>query len=402
MKRFCPFSLTILLSFTMLLLIVIPASANFPVVYEYNDIFNSWVALPPSENANACCWLGIPAEYSGNMVVSSVPLQAKATINFAGKINYFTESSLPSGRFAVNVEAVTANIEKIYGDGEYFFVLPAGEYGRWRFFYRVENTHNHDVMVEIIVNDSFRGDIKICKDASGNYIYSTAGSSGIALNPRGGVGKVSIRNHGEKKDGSFIWHDFILLPGQWAELVMEVETGNGQWGGDGYISWERDYLNSQGTFNYRRLGSGGQKSMAGHSFILEVPFPNSVELTLSTSEVKWYLRKPGDYHARILQGTIAGHHPVAVSFADFHDITGSSYAETIAVYYALAEKPGPSDWLTPAELNSTVIVLELDENTNNLTWNMWQRVVLHTQRVGTYVNKGVIRLTLVNTEDSFN
>ncbi len=120
-----------------------------------------------------------------------------------------------------------------------------------------------------------------------------------------------------------------------------------------------------------------------------------MSIYLSGTNISWFVRKPGDFFIKAVEGSVTASHPITITFSDFNDLCNSNDTKALPIYYALNTE-GPDHWIPSIELNNAFLVL----NTSNTTvdWNMWQRLIVDEQSVGYYANRGVITFTLLNME----
>ncbi len=253
----------------------------------------------------------------------------------------------------------------------------------WRLTYRVENRSPHETMKIVSVADSFAAALELVAVGT---VYSPGVSPGL----------VDVWNEGLSHSSSFKWEGFELKPGEWAQLVIELVFRKEAGGKRLPIPCGRFQLNAQGMLRYTLGGRSGLIERQARPIEVEIPCPSFLDVQLNT-KVTWFIRMPGDYYARAVDGTVAASHPVYITFSGFDHLKNANNGQTLPVFYALNEEQ-PQGWLTPDELNATTLFLPTDGN--ELRWNLWQRVVLDGQSAGTYTDTGVITFTLRNVEDA--
>jgi len=117
-----------------------------------------------------------------------------------------------------------------------------------------------------------------------------------------------------------------------------------------------------------------------------------MELYLSATKVTWFLKKPGNFFAKVLEGSITSSHQVVMSFSSFENPENGDN-QTIPAFYAFTDQK-PEKWTPASSING--MEFRFSEGTN--TFNMWQKVQLGTQSASVYKNKGVITFTICNTK----
>lgn len=355
----------------IVLILLIVNTIIYAGVYVYDETTNSWNLLSDNDDS-AFCITTQPEEYSGNIINSDISLTVTAHIGVVNAEN--------PGKFNITVNPITDNIEVIEEDGEEIFQVDKEEYAVWEFIYRVENISEDENMNGIVVNDSFGAELDI---KSSDHIYAPG------VNP----GKLDINFQGTMNKYSFTWYDFVLKPGEWAELIFEVETGLNPAGKQEYTACGLYDLNSGGILRYITDNNPGYSERKGYVFKVDVPCTPYVCIDLSATEIKWYLRKPGDYYTRALEGHVASNYPVVITFADFEFLKSAETTDTIPVFYQFNSEH-PENWINAFDLNDTQIMLPTSNEL--IDWNLWQRLNLDRQDVGSYFNKGVITFTINN------
>jgi hypothetical protein len=104
----------------------------------------------------------------------------------------------------------------------------------------------------------------------------------------------------------------------------------------------------------------------------------------------WFVRKPGDYAADCISGTIASNQNVLVDYHDFGDLIAqhpeNTVDDTIEVWYAvwgLGAPPGFTDpaWTRSFDLNSEAewdTLFDSQALHNGITWKLWNRIHVST------------------------
>lgn len=140
--------------------------------------------------------------------------------------------------------------------------------------------------------------------------------------------------------------------------------------------------------------------LTGNGCSVNVPCVPQMRLTMSSPEVAWYIRRPGDYYVEAFRGSVTSDALVAVTFSGFGNLENDCTGEEVPVYYCLQTRhPGIGEWVLPAQLSGIVLVVPPSEEA--VEWALWQRVVLGDQSVGEYVGGGVVTFTMINMHDTF-
>lgn len=382
-----------------------PTDAEFGYkdIYQYDEAENDWVLLEPSDESNDTAYMIVrdPAGSAGNSNASLsvagkleiLPSLSGTRAKSFGMLSEPESLSYTNGPLTITVTPLTDNIEVDTDEG--WFILPGtGNYAEWRFVYSVTNLGDVE-MKDIEVKDNFGGELEV-RSANGSWSASPT------------KGQVVVSHSGAMKNFKFKWDGFVLAPGESASLTIDVKLGENPAGKQEYTSCNKVYeLNSGGVLKFRWQQQQGQgwTSYEGEPFEVWVPCsPPSVCVKLSAAGTEWYIRKPGDYYTRMLEGEIraTGDATVAITFSGFDNLRSVSSSQVIPVFYALkSNPPADSDWLTPQQLNEdTSLELKVSADAAS-SWNMWQRVNLGTQSPGMYSNVGVITFTMVNSQPAY-
>ncbi|NMB47028.1 MAG: hypothetical protein GX998_11550 [Firmicutes bacterium] len=382
------------------------AEFGYKDVYQYDEKTEKWVLLEPVGEANDTAYMitdyaGTGAEgnsgswFSVKSTLSIVPapMHTKEVRAFGifGEPDSIVHSN---GPLTITVKPLTDNIGIGQNDdGEDWFVLPGTRnYAEWQFVYTVTNPSDASVeMKDITVEDNFSAELEV-KGSEDAWLASATQGNVLIYRPN-------------EKQFRFLWDGFSLKPGESASLTIDVKLGKNPAGKQHYGDCNKVYkLNSGGVLKFKL--NGKQQSYDGDSFEVWVPCtpPSSFCISLSATGTEWYVRKPGDYYTKMLEGEVSasGDATIAVTFSNFDNLRSIGNSQTIPVFYAIKdEEPGTSDWIRPQDLNKDVS-LELRVSAHNTSsWGMWQRVILGTQSPGMYANVGVITFTLVNSQPAY-
>jgi hypothetical protein len=381
------------------------AEFGYKDVYQYDEKTEKWVLLEPVGESNDTAYM--IADYSGTgaegnsgswfsvkstLSIVPAPMHTKEVRAFGifGEPDSIVHSN---GPLTITVTPLTDNVGIEQNEhGEDWFVLPGTRnYAEWQFVYTVTNL-GKGAMKDITVEENFSAEIEVL-GSDGSWSASATQGNVLIYRPN-------------DKQFRFLWDGFSLGPGDWASLTIDVKLGKNPAGKQHYGDCNEIYsLNSGGVLKFKQ--NGKQQSYDGDSFKVWVPCtpPPSFSISLSATGTEWYIRKPGDYYTKMLEGTVSanGNAAIAITFSNFDDLRPIGSSQAIPVFYALEkdEEPGEQNWITPQCLNENAS-LELRVSANSTSsWGMWQRVILGTQSPGMYSNVGVITFTLVNSQPAY-
>ncbi|PLV56152.1 hypothetical protein [Thermotoga sp. SG1] len=139
-------------------------------------------------------------------------------------------------------------------------------------------------------------------------------------------------------------------------------------------------------------------------FTTEVQVAQWLEWSLNATKWTWFVRKPGDYYANAIVGTVASNGDVLVTFSDFDDPTytgTSSVNPTIEAYYTVMTSegmPDPESWVRAPDVNDLSYTLtDSQELHEGMSFYLWNRIkVVECNSASTYRDTGYILLTLQN------
>ncbi|MCD6551527.1 hypothetical protein [Thermotoga sp.] len=139
-------------------------------------------------------------------------------------------------------------------------------------------------------------------------------------------------------------------------------------------------------------------------FTTEVQVAQWLEWELSATKWTWFVRKPGDYYANSVTGSVASNGDVLVTFNDFDDPTytgTSSVNPKIEAYYTVMTEEGmpeQDDWVRAPDVNGLSCTLEDSQELHDgMTFYLWNRIrVVECNSASTYRDTGYIFLTLQN------
>ncbi|MBN2220207.1 MAG: hypothetical protein JW697_08020 [Kosmotogaceae bacterium] len=140
---------------------------------------------------------------------------------------------------------------------------------------------------------------------------------------------------------------------------------------------------------------GGGKWFWYLKYEIEEP-PSYICVDLSGTLSSWFVRKPGDYFANPITGSIKASHDFAITFSGFNNLVEELTGETMEIFYSFSENsPSIDQWIGALDLNLFNIDLPATEG---MVFNIWQRIINDNQSTGVYSNGGVITFTLKNVQ----
>jgi hypothetical protein len=288
---------------------------------------------------------------------------------------------------STSIEALTDNASI---EGDSFVVDELNSVVRWEIIYVITNNSGTNQISNTRAIDTYGPELTV--------EYATASSGEVLIHPANDSGS------GESVE----WTGFPLGPWSAASLTVRVATSVRQ-GIQEYVSGG-DYTINTGLQVTYRMGQGqAVQRLTGKGFRVKVSRPPQMRLTMSSPEVVWFIRKPGDYYAQAFTGTVTSDALVVMTFTDFTDLFAQSTGEVLPVYYSLqtehpqiavqTQHPGIDEWVSPETLSATSV--EVRPSGEPTAWTLWQRVVLSDQGVGEYVGRGVVTFTILNVQDTF-
>lgn len=397
--------------FTVLLLSMLVVTGTIYADFGYGDVYwldeetgqwikdidGEWAAIVKKGDGYTFLGnIGGSASFSGS-VIADLDKPATSTIssfalNADGAANSYEYIS-SDGIFSLKVTALSfenkSMIDVIWDPVKQQFLLVHDRtVAKWQFTYKICN--NLAVGMDVLlVQDNFGDELVV----EGIQIVTPPGSH-------------DTLETGKPGPNGFQWKNIRLEPGQTAQITFTLATGKNP-GGKQQYGCGLHYLNSLGVLKYRYDGQPGkgQKSIDGWSFPVQVcgDAAISAHFELSSTGVEWYIRKPGDYFAKLLNGAVRVVEApnreivIGVSFSGFNDLV-SDGGQEIPVWYSLVDEEQAAEvWTRSRELNG--IKLELKASANkDASFSMWQRIVLETQSPGLYENLGVVSFSLVNSQ----
>ncbi|NLK07328.1 MAG: hypothetical protein GX316_01345 [Firmicutes bacterium] len=402
MYRVCSLLKCFILAAAIVSLFSAPSYAGFGYqdVYQYDQKTETWVLLEPVDSTNIEAYMVVEhKEVTGN----HAPLSVSGSVNILAQSKTLRAASVAgeslektNGPFSITAVPLTDNIT-VDNPNERFVLPGAGSYAEWRFIYTVTNLDNTRQMEIVVLKDNFGAELDVLEDSSGQWrITQTHGKAVISLS-------------GNAKKVKFEWGSFLLDPGETASLTMDLKLGKNPAGHQHYTTCDKiNDLSSGGVLKFRWKGQGnsGQTSHECPPFKVWVPCdaPSSFSVSFSSRGLEWYIKKPGQYYAKMLDAEVrsTGNATVAVTFSEFGNLMSLDNDQALNVFYAIKDtEPVNSDWITPQYLNEDTS-LELNISAESMAgFTMWQKVDLGLQRPGMYTDRGVMTFTLVNSRPTY-
>lgn len=292
--------------------------------------------------------------------------------------------SCQSCAFAGQIELSTS-VEALSGeasiDGNRLFVDEHSQVSKWKITYHIASMAQANQVSRIFAVDRYGPEwaIESASTSSGHVLISPPGKKG----------------YGE----SIEWSGLILEPGGCASLTVILETlGDPASQEHGTTAY---YVLNAGMVVEFAVGDGvAARESTDEGYSVEVRRTPKMQLTMSSPEMLWYIRRPGDYYVKAFSGTVASNALVVVTFTHFTNLENNRTGEALQVYYSLqTQHPGTDEWIPPEELSA--MSLNVSPSEEAVQWALWQRVVLEEQSVGEYVGGGVITFAMQNVQDTF-
>src|SRR5690606_8759456 len=107
------------------------------------------------------------------------------------------------------------------------------------------------------------------------------------------------------------------------ELVVAVGLRKNRAGEQHYTACGLYDLSSRGVLTALLDDGSTLLEQVGPLVQAEVPCRSYMEIKLDT-KVTWFLRMPGDYYGRVIEGTVHASHPVHITFSDFGELQNAS------------------------------------------------------------------------------
>jgi len=124
---------------------------------------------------------------------------------------------------------------------------------------------------------------------------------------------------------------------------------------------------------------------------------------LSGTQWEWDIRRPGDYAAQSIVGSITGNVDILINFSGFEDLNSSNpNTEIVETYYAASvgnPRVEEVDWASAPDFNGRTLLIQQDPNSPiPVAWGLWNRVCVKTVNTATdYSDDAVITFVMQNT-----
>jgi hypothetical protein len=104
-----------------------------------------------------------------------------------------------------------------------------------------------------------------------------------------------------------------------------------------------------------------------------------VSFHLSATQWEWKIRRPGEYAAQSIVGSITGNVDILINFSGFEDLTSSnSPTQNVETYYGVSigiQSVEEVDWVRASDFNARSLLINQNPTTPT-TWTLWNKVCL--------------------------
>jgi hypothetical protein len=128
-----------------------------------------------------------------------------------------------------------------------------------------------------------------------------------------------------------------------------------------------------------------------------------VTFHVSATQWEWNIRRPGEYAAQSVVGSIIGNVDILISFSGFEDLKSSNaHTGIVEAYYAASvgiQTVEEVDWATASDFNKRTLLIKQDPDSPiPVAWGLWNRVYVKTVNSATeYSDDAVITFVMQNT-----
>jgi hypothetical protein len=295
------------------------------------------------------------------------------------------------GTFSSPCSALTGEIElftsveplsgKAFIDGDRLVVDELNPVGKWKITYHIVSMAEARQVSRIFALDSYGPELSVesANATSGNVLIGVSGKKGYGQ--------------------SVEWSGLTLGRGSCASLTVILETSGSPAARQRVTSG--DYVLNAGMVveSTARNGTAIHRS-TGEKYTVKIRRVPQMRLAMSSPQIIWYIRRPGDYYVKAFYGTVTSNALVVVAFSDFTDLRNDSTGERLPVSYCFqTPRPEKHEWIPVEELSTAF--LEVPSSEEATEWTLWQRIVVGNQGVGEYTGRGVITFTMQNVQDTF-
>ena len=122
---------------------------------------------------------------------------------------------------------------------------------------------------------------------------------------------------------------------------------------------------------------------------------------LSATQAQWNIRKPGEYAAQPIIGSITSNVDILINFSGFEDLTSSnSPTQSIETYYGVSignQSVQHADWVRASDFNARTLLIEQNPTTPTY-WSLCNKVyVKRGNSAFEYSDDAVITFAMQNT-----
>ena len=102
-----------------------------------------------------------------------------------------------------------------------------------------------------------------------------------------------------------------------------------------------------------------------------------VSFHLSSTQWQWNIRKPGDYAAQPIIGSITSNVDILINFSGFEDLNSSDPpTQSVETYYGVSignQSIEEVDWARASDFNAHTLLIKQNPTTPT-TWSLWNKV----------------------------
>lgn len=125
-----------------------------------------------------------------------------------------------------------------------------------------------------------------------------------------------------------------------------------------------------------------------------------VSFHLSATQEKWDIRRPGEYAAECIIGSITSNVDILINFSGFEDLTSSnSPTQSVETYYGVLignQSVEEVDWARASDFNTHTLLINQNPTTPT-TWSLWNKVwVKAVNSAFEYSDNAVITFVMQN------
>lgn len=131
-----------------------------------------------------------------------------------------------------------------------------------------------------------------------------------------------------------------------------------------------------------------------------------VEFHLSATQAQWNIRKPGEYAAQAIVGSIISNVDILINFSGFKDLNSSDPpTQNVEAYYGVSignQGVEEVDWVRASDFNARALLIKQNP-TIPTYWSLWNKVCVKAANSAfEYLDDAVITFGLQNTNPWFD